>query len=425
MMRGVRAIQSQDVLRKSFNAYPLSRFHHSAAETACVIGLMNNLERIMAMSREFQVPLTEYFNYSAAFSLLVREYHAQIATAPTRGEADRLEAELIWHFKSHMMTTGNPRPEDSGLTLEDFRTSFYCIDRAPRAIEKAFRHPERWEDRLFGCTKDFADNAALSAVYVCGIYAPELEDLLKIHHIPYRFADPASLSPKLIRHLAETGVGASPETWGDRLVLIYPAVYSMFMQFLMRCALIDVFFTPEEKAEGASLYQTGQFYGFSIPLTRQLVLFLKGRGIELYAHDLFQLRVLSGFMDVYCFVPLRQKLLVDASLMDYAAMQSYTHSQGCAKFYSASELRIPEWGGLSHHVAICDYGYQADAIIGGVPTDTDYYNLLADEVPNESLEAKGVLIDRPSDLAVEYERLEKDETPRKIPDEASFSWFKV
>lgn len=52
-------IHDQNVLRKGFNAYPLSRFHHSATETSLVLEFMNNLERAIAMSKEFQIPMTE------------------------------------------------------------------------------------------------------------------------------------------------------------------------------------------------------------------------------------------------------------------------------------------------------------------------------------------------------------------------------
>ena len=47
------------MLRKGFNAYPLSRFHHSATETSLVLEFMNNLEKAIAMSKEFQIPMTE------------------------------------------------------------------------------------------------------------------------------------------------------------------------------------------------------------------------------------------------------------------------------------------------------------------------------------------------------------------------------
>lgn len=52
-------IHDQNVLRKGFNAYPLSRFHHSATEISLVLEFMNNLERAMAMFKEFQIPRTE------------------------------------------------------------------------------------------------------------------------------------------------------------------------------------------------------------------------------------------------------------------------------------------------------------------------------------------------------------------------------
>lgn len=353
----------------------------------------------------------------------MREYHAQIAAAPTQREADRLESKLIWHFKSRMMITENPRPEDTCLTLEDYRTSAYCVDCDPRAIEKAFRYPEQWESHLFGYTKDYADNSALSAMYVYGLYARGLEGILQLHRIPYCFADPASINPKLIHHLAEADLGSKKEPWGERLVLVYPAMYSMFMQFLMRYALIDTFFTPEEMAEGFQLYQTGQFYGFSIPLTYPIVRFLKSRGVRLYAHELLQLRVLSGFMDAYCFAPLRQKPLIDISLMDYAAMQSYTHDQGIAKFYSASELRIPEWNG-GYHIAVCEYGYQAGAAVNGIPAEVDYYNLQADHIPDEAFKAQGVLVGSPA-LVSFSECHPCDSSPKPVPNQASFSWYQV
>lgn len=416
-------IHGISVLRKSFNAYPFSRFHHSASEMACILELMNDLERVMAISTEFGIPMTEYFNYSTTFSSLVWRYYAAADAAPTQRETDHLEDELIWHFKACMMASENPRPEDTGLTLEDYRTSAYCVDRDPRVIEKAFRHPGQWESHLFGYTKDYADNSALSAVYVQGLYAEDLEELLRLHHIPYRFSDPGSVSPKLMRRLAETGIGTTQETWGERLILVYPAMYSMFMQHLMRCALIDIFFSMEEKDEGYRLFQTGQFYGFSIPLTYPVVRFLRSRGIRLYAHESVQLRVLSGYMDAYCFAPLCQKPLVDASLMDYAAQQAYTHDQGCAKFYSASEMRIPEWGG-GHHISICDHGYQAGAIVNGQKAEMDYYNLQFEHVPDGMLKERGLLTDPPM-LSGYTERHMGEDGPKKPPKEASFTWYKV
>lgn len=416
-------IHSISVLRRSFNAYPFSRFHHSASETACILELMNNLERVMAVSKEFRIPMPEYFNYSVAFSSLVCKYYAAVDAAITQREADRLEGELVWHFKACMMSSENPRPEDVGLTLEDYRTSVYCVDRDPGVVERMFRRPAQWESHLFGYTRDYADNSALSAVYVQGLYAEGLEGLLRLHHIPYRFANPGSVSPKLMRHLAETGIGAAQDVRGESLILVYPAMYSMFMQHLMRCARIDVFFTEEEKEEGYRLFQTGQFYGFSIPLTYPVVSFLKHRGIRLYAHESVQLRVLSGYMDAYCFAPLCQKPLVDASLMDYAAQQAYTHEQGCAKFYSASEMRIPKWGG-GHHIAICEHGYQAGSIVNGQTAEMDYYNLQFDHAPDGMLKEQGLLTDPPM-LSVYTERHTAADGPKKEPEESVYTWYEV
>ncbi len=416
-------IHSQHVLRKSFNAYPISRFHYSASETECLIEFMNDLERVMAISKEFRIPLTEYFHYSRTFGSLVRQYYDKLSTAFTQREADGLRQGLIFHFRSCMMISENPRPEDWGLTIEDYRTSAYCVDTNPAAIERAYRHPEKWESHLFGFTKDYADNAALSAVFVYGFIAGKLEELLRLHHIPYRFADVGKVSPKLMRHLAETDLGSRQDASGEPVILVYPAMYSMFIQYLMRWAFIDFYFTPEEKEKGYRLFQTGQFYGFSIPLIYQTVRFLRSRGIQLYSHELLQLRVLSGSTDTYCIAPLRQKPLVDAALMDYAAMQAYTHSQGSLKFYAASELRIPKWEG-GHQISICEYGCEAGSPKDGGIAEMDYYNLHADHVPDEALKENG-LLEEPADLCDFDRNRPSSDEPKEPASQDFFVWYQV
>lgn len=382
--------------------------------------LMNDLERIVAIAAKFGIELTEYFNYSPTFSALIDQYYAKIDAARSRHEAKCLEEDMVWHFKSFMMTSENPRPEDQGLTLEDYRTSAYCVDRNPSAVEKMFRHPEKWESHLFGFTKDYADNSALSAVFVQDWFAENLERLLTLHRIPYRFADSGSLSPKLMRHLTEANVISHREICGKRLVLVYPAMYSVFIQCLMRWALIDCVFTKEEQEEGYRIYQTGQFYGFSIALSPQILHMLRSRGVCLYAHELVQLRVLSGYLDIYCFAPLCQKPLIDATLLEFAAQQAHIHSQSFAEFYAASEMRIPEWWGQTHHIAICRQGYQTGCYINGKIAETDYYETSAEHFPDEGLKDSGLLTDTPITSQDIY-----NDDPKSPIQEAGFRWDRI
>ncbi len=387
-------IHGQSVLRRSFNAYPISRNQYSTAEVELIVELMNDLERVTAIGNEFGIPLTEYFNYTTTFDALVKQYYDKLSTSFSKRESDRMVNELLFHFKSCMMTSENPRPDDEGLTLEDYKNSAYCVDTDPRAIEKWFRRPEKWDEHLFSFTKDYADNSALSAMYVYKFVAQQLECLLLEFNIPHRYTDIGKVSPKLARHLSATETGAREDDMSGQLIVVYPAIYSMFMQYLMRCAYIDFHFTQEEKDEGYRIFKTGQFYGFSIPLVHQVLHFLRGRGIKVYCHELLQLKVLSGSLDGYCFVPLKQKPLVDAALMDYAAMQAYTHSQGSFKFYAASELRIPKWEG-GHQISICEYGCETGSALGDGIALTDYFNLHLDHVPDKVLKEHGLLADPP------------------------------
>jgi len=400
-------IHSQYVLRRGFNASPLATFQHTATGTECIMEFMNDLERIKAISERFGIPFPEYFHYSMTFDAIVRRYYGLISDACTQKERTRLEGELLCHFRANVMTSENPRPEDKGLTIEDYRTSPYCVDTDPRAVEKAFRHPETWDDRLFNYTKDYADNAVLSSVLVNAFIAGNLERLINLHHIPHRYADQSDATPKLMRHLETTDLGSGKNVVGFRTVLVYPAMYSMFIQTLIRWAYIDSFFTEKEQAEGYKLYQSGQFYGFSIPLIYQAISFLRKRGIRVYAHKLLQFKVLAGGGDGYCIVPLRQKPLVDAALLDFAAINAHTHDQGSAEFYSASELRIPKWEG-GHLVSVCEYGFETgSATANGGFTDQDLYGLHGD-VPDESLKEQGFLKDAPFLSSTGRNRIHED-----------------
>lgn len=413
-------IHSQTVLRRSYNAYPFSHFHHSAAETSCVMELMNNLERAVAIAHKFNLPFWEYFNYSPTFAAMIDQYYAAIAAARSGQEKKRLEEEMSWKFRSFLMTSENPRPEDKGLTLEDYRNSAYCVDRNPAAVEKMFHQPEKWESHLFGFTKDYADNSALSAIFVQDWFAGNLEELLHLHRIPYRFADPDSISPKLMRHLTEANVIVQREICRKRLVLVYPAIYSVFIHYLIRWALIDCAFTKEEKEAGYRLYQTGQFYGFSIALSPQLLQMLRSRGVVLYAHELVQLRVLSGYLDVYCFAHLCQKPLIDATLLEFAAQQAHIHSQGVSDFYAAAEMRIPEWWGDTHHIAVCRQGYQTGCYVGGKIAETDYYETAAEHFPDQDLKDNGHLTDTP----ITSQDIYMDD-PKPPIEGAGFHWDKI
>lgn len=416
-------IHSQYVLRRGFNARPLATFQHTASVTECIMEFMNDLERIKAISERFGIPFPEYFHYSMTFDATVRRYYGLIAGARTRREKACLEGELLRHFRANVMTSENPRPEDKGLTIEDYCTSPYCVDTDPRTVEKAFRHPERWDDRLFGYTRDYADNAALSSVFVNAFIAKNLERLVNLHHIPHRYANQGDAAPKLVRHLEATDLGSGKDVVGFRTILVYPAMYSMFMQTLIRWAYIDSFFTDEEQAQAYKLYQGGQFYGFSIPMIYQAVSFLKKRGIKVCAHKLLQFKVLSGGGDGYCIVPLRQKPLVDAALLDFAAMNAHAHDQGSVEFYSASELRIPKWEG-GHLVSVCEYGFEAgsDMPDGGF-TDQDIYGLHGD-VPDEVLKGQGLLKDAPFLSSTGRNRVHEDK-PEGAENLNFYSWPEV
>lgn len=418
-------IHSQYVLRRSYNAYPICQPDYSASEIQCILGFMDNLERITAFSKEFDIPLTEYFNYSTEFDILAKQYLNDLSTTFSQLERNKLKKELIYHFKSHMMTSENPRPEDEGLTIEDYRTSAYCVDTNPWAIEKAYRHPQKWESHLFGYTKDYADNPALSAVFIRRFIVKDLEKLLNLHRIPYRFARPEEASPKLMRHLSVTDLNGNWEDPGARVILVYPAMYSVFMHTLMRWANINFYFTSEEKAEGYRLYKTGQFYGFSIPLIYPVIRFLRSMGIKLYSNEFFQCRVLSGGGDVYCFAPLRQKPLVDAALLAYNAQLAYTHDQGSVEFCAASELRIPKWEG-GHQISICEYGYEQGRHKDGSIAEMDYYNLHVDHVPDETLAEHGLLteLEYTHDY-IDNRPLNDDERLEKPVGESLYCWREV
>ena len=405
-------VHGSAIRRLRYNAVPISGGHMVNSSVGAVIEYMNDLERITAIAKRFHIQMTEYFFYSTSFDACSRRYFALLSSAGNEREIARLEKELLHLFSTSMMTTTNPCPEDNGLTLADYRNSAYCVDSDPRKVEKMFHHPEKWEEHLFSYTKDYADNPVLAYQFVnIGILEP-LEYILKQHHIPYRIVNGESSGPHVRWFL---GVSEAIRH-GDSIVLAYPGIYGEALLCFERWAYINAWFSDQERAMANQLFRTGQFYGFTIPLYSPLICMLRDRGVKLGAHELLQFSGHLDSMDCYCIVPLSQKPLVEEILLEFAASDAYTHTQGTADFYAASEMRIPRWEG-GHQVMICRQGRQAGTVSpDGSVIMKSYYDSKIDNVPDEDLKAGGHLTEEPYLAASSLNAFGTDNMPDEFLD---------
>ena len=257
-------IHSQYVLRRSFNAISMSLKHHSLNDTKDIIDRMNELEHVTALSKLLHVDPPEYFDYSPSFNRICIEIKRELSRTRSKYEESKLLEKLRYQFFMSTLHTENLRPGDKNVTISDYMASAYRVDTKPSAIEKAFRKPEKWEEHLFDFTRDYADNSALSGIFVQPHEVEPMCELLKLHHIPYRVENEHDLSSKFTFSLTKQ---SSPERESNknRCPIVFPVQYGFFAEWLLRWVKIDILLYPEERQIADDLMRNGTYYGFSMP----------------------------------------------------------------------------------------------------------------------------------------------------------------
>ena len=384
-------IHTSSVLRRTYNAILISSTCYSTYEGHVIVGYMNNLEQLTALCKVFKVTPPEYFDFSSAFGNLVRRYYKSIAQSGNQIRKKKLLDELRYQFFLCCLTSENPRPEDHGLSINDYRLSPYCVDKEPAKIEKAFKHPEKWEDHMFDYTKDYADNPSLCFDYVDSELIDTVKYLFEAHHIPYRITNAQGKSPKFLQKLADLNVSRMGVSLEEREVIVYPSTYVLFVEYLFRWAGVFNYFTKEEQLYAIDLYSSGTFYGFAIPCDPKLLIEFRRKKVRFGATHMLHLRGVSGRYDIYCVGDLSQKPLIDASITNYRAEQVHTHSQSVAVFLAESEIRKPNWEG-GHQVLFCEYGNEAGTFVGDIQRENGVYELSCYD-SDDVLREKGVLVE--------------------------------
>lgn len=384
-------IHSPFVLRRTFNAYAMSRYDYPTYDGQAIIDCMNNLEQLTAICKALKVTPPEYFDFTPAFGILVRRYYKSIAQSGNQIRQKKLLDELRYQFYLCCLTSENPRPEDQGLSINDYRLSPYCVDKEPAKIEKAFRHPEKWEDHLFNYTKDYADNPSLVFDHVDAHIIDTVKQLFEAHHIPYRITNSEGKSQKFLQKLTELSVSRLGVPLESGVVIIYPDTYVLFAEYLFRWANIFSCFSRDDQLYAINLYNSGTFYGFPIPCDARLLIELKRKKVKFGASHMLQLGGISGRYTVYCIGDLSQKPLIDAIITNYMAEQVHTHSQSVAVFLAESEIRKPNWEG-GHQVLFCEYGNEAGTFVGDIQRENGVYELSCYD-SDDVLREKGVLVE--------------------------------
>lgn len=321
-----------------------------------IIEQMNCLENVAALAKLFHIDIPKYFFYSPAFHREINDAFCKIEASDSVKYKERILATLRMQYLHSIMHYTNLRPEDPNPTLQDYMRSMYCTETKMSDIERAFRHPEKWESKLFKKTRDYVGN-----VYVCGAsvskcFLGNLLEYLQMYHIPYRIENEKTLSEKFLSHLVESNL-----EYSNNVVVVVPAGCVCLISELIRMSVADTLITREEFQYGQELLEKGQYYGFYMELNSEKLQKLRKLQVEFGVASCLNTNLDGYSMRGYFVARLQDKPLVDEFLTNISIEEMYKHHHSVAVFTAVKEKRIPTWNG-EHQIFYCRQGNERGAL---------------------------------------------------------------
>lgn len=370
-----------------------------------IISYMNRLETVFQLSKRFHCPMPKYFDWGGDFEARLSVCRAEVNDAEYRKTQDDAWRQLKEQFLFGCMTQPCLRPTDKDYKLIDYMNSMYYVGSNPMQSKKYLGHPEKWEERLFSYTKDYAANKFLSVVTVRYDILKEFLRLMDLHKIPYRMTKEKVLSKESIKAL-RTNYAYVIANDCNKQAVFFPSQAILFVDHLLHSAKVNVTFSAEEEEWALDMLNSGTYYLFACPPLAPYLQRLREAGIKFASHPNLCSDTSSNFV---CVADLADKADIDAILYSASVDYSFMHTQSSISDPAVAEVRIPSAnGGIDISICTDNPAITGDPYMGRTFTPAKLKNYDAEEY----LRKEGLLVD-----PLRSREYDKNQQPgiRKIP----------
>lgn len=377
-----------NILCKRYNVVciPYDSHAYLTGKFSWVISYMNRLETVFQLSKRFHCPMPEYFDWGGDFEARLSVCRAEVNDAYYKKTQDDAWYQLKEQFLFSCMTQPCLRPTDKNYKLIDYMNSMYYVGSDPMQSRKYLEHPEKWENRLFTYTKDYAANPFLSVATVQYDILNEFLRLMDLHQIPYRATKENTLSKESIKAF-RTKYAYVVANDCNKQAVFFPTHVILFVDHLLHVAKVNSLFTAEEEKWAMDMLGTGEYYLFDCPPTKPYLLRLREAGIKFASHPNLCSDTSSNLV---CVADLADKADIDAILYSASVDYSFMHTQSSISDSAVAEVRIPSAkGGVDISVCTDNPAIAGDTYMGRTFTPAKLKNHEAEEY----LRKEGLLVD--------------------------------
>lgn len=381
-------LNDSNIVCRRYNVTCIS-YRNSAYQTgkfSWIISYMNRLETVYQLSKHFNRPMPEYFDWGGDFEARLSMCRAEVNDAEYKKTQDDAWKQLEEQFLFSCMTQPCLRPTDKNYKLIDYMNSMYYVGSDPMQSKKYLAHPGKWENRLFAYTKDYAANKFLSVTTVPINILKEFLRLMDLHQIPYRTTKERTLSKESLKALRTQYAYVVANDCNQQAVF-FPISAVLSVSHLLHIAEVNSIFTAEEEAWAISMIGTGEYYLFDCPPITPFLARLREAGIKFASHPNLCSDTSS---DLVCVADLADKADIDAILYSASVDYSYMHTQSSISDPAVAEVRIPSAnGGIDISVCTDNPAIAGNTYMGRTFTPAKLKNYEAEEY----LRKEGLLVE--------------------------------